>query len=102
LLLRVKPLTSINKILNANERVVLADRRCGLVQKVFSGVGDTGVNLLDTGFFLLAISRKYPACLSGRRIIPASGKGYRVVRCSRPAALPEAEKAHRLRLFAKI
>jgi hypothetical protein len=31
------------QILNAYERVVLADRRCNLVQEVFSGVSDAGV-----------------------------------------------------------
>ena len=34
------------QILNTDERVVLADRCSGLVQKVFAGIGDTGVNLL--------------------------------------------------------
>src|SRR5216683_2590748 len=43
------------QILNAYERVVLADRRCGLVQEVFAGVGDAGVNLLDAGLRLLPV-----------------------------------------------
>ena len=38
------------QILNTDERVVLADRRCGFVQEVFSGVGDTRMNFLNFGF----------------------------------------------------
>lgn len=44
------------QILNAYERVVLADRRCGLVQEVFPGIGDTGMNLLDAGLRLLPVA----------------------------------------------
>jgi hypothetical protein len=43
------------QILNAYERVVLADRCTGLVQKVFSGICDVGVNLLDFGFRLFPV-----------------------------------------------
>jgi len=43
------------QILNAYERVVLADRRCGFVQEIFPGVGDAGVNLLDAGLRLLPV-----------------------------------------------
>jgi hypothetical protein len=35
--------------------VVFADRCGRLVQEVFAGVGDTGVNLLDVGFRLLPV-----------------------------------------------
>ena len=41
------------QILNADERVALADRRCGFVQEVFAGVSDVGVNLLDASLRLL-------------------------------------------------
>ena len=44
------------QILNAYERVVLADRRCGFVQEVFAGVSDAGVNLLDFGFRLFPVT----------------------------------------------
>ena len=43
------------QIPNADERVVLADRRCGFVQEVFSGFGNSGVNLLDAGLRLLPV-----------------------------------------------
>ena len=43
------------QIQNAYERVVLADRRCGFVQEVFTGIGDAGVNLLDAGLRLLPV-----------------------------------------------
>lgn len=43
------------QILNTDERVVLADRCCGLVQEIFSGVSDAGVNLLDFGFRLFPV-----------------------------------------------
>jgi hypothetical protein len=33
------------QILNTDERVVLADRRCGFVQEILSGVSDAGMNL---------------------------------------------------------
>lgn len=35
--------------------MVVADRRCRSVQKVFTGVGDGGVNLLDAGLRLLPV-----------------------------------------------
>ncbi len=44
------------QILNTHERVVLANRRCGFVQKVFSGTGNAGVNLLDAGPGLLPVA----------------------------------------------
>ena len=43
------------QILNADERVVFADRRRGFVQEVFTGVGDAGVNLLNAGLRLLPV-----------------------------------------------
>jgi hypothetical protein len=43
------------QILDAYERVVLADRRCDLVQEVFACVGDAGLNLLDAGLRLLPV-----------------------------------------------
>ena len=39
--------------------MVLADRCRGLVQKVFSGVGDTGVSLLNLGFFLCPVVAEF-------------------------------------------
>ena len=42
------------QILNADERVVLADRRGGFVQEVFPGIRDDGVNLLNVGFRLFS------------------------------------------------
>ena len=44
------------QILSANERVVLADRRSGLVQEVFTGVGYLAMNLLNLGFFLFPVA----------------------------------------------
>ena len=44
------------QILNAYERVVLADRRCGFVEEVFAGVSDASVNLLDAGLRLLPVT----------------------------------------------
>jgi hypothetical protein len=44
------------QILNTDKRVVFADSCSGLVQKVFAGVSDTGVNLLNFGFLLLPIA----------------------------------------------
>ena len=44
------------QILNTNERVVLADRCCSLVQEIFPGVSDAGVNLLDAGFCLFPVT----------------------------------------------
>jgi len=43
------------QILNTDERVVLADRCCGLMQEVFAGISDAGVNLLNFGFRLLPV-----------------------------------------------
>ena len=43
------------QILNTYERVVLADRGTGLMQEVFSGVRDSGVNLLNVGFRLFPV-----------------------------------------------
>ncbi len=43
------------QILNAYERVVLADRRCGFVQEVFSDIGNAGVNLVNFGFRLFPV-----------------------------------------------
>ena len=43
------------QILNADERVIFADRRCGFAQEVFTGVGDAGVNLLNAGLRLLPV-----------------------------------------------
>lgn len=39
--------------------MVLADRCRGLVQKVFSGVGDTDVSLLNLGFFLFPVLAEF-------------------------------------------
>ena len=47
------------QILNAYERVVLADRRCGFVQEVFSGISDAGVNLLDFRFPLFPVTTEF-------------------------------------------
>src|SRR5574344_1881012 len=47
------------QILNTNERVVLADRCGGLVQKVFAGVGYAAVNLLNLGFFLFPVVAEF-------------------------------------------
>jgi hypothetical protein len=47
------------QIFNTDERVVLADRCSGLVQEVFAGVGDTGVNLLNSGFLLFPVVAEF-------------------------------------------
>ena len=43
------------QILDAHDRVVLADRRRGLVQEIAANIGDTSVNLLDAGFRLFPV-----------------------------------------------
>ena len=43
------------QILNTYERVVLADRGAGLMQKIFSGIRDSGVNLLNFSFCLFPV-----------------------------------------------
>jgi hypothetical protein len=39
------------QIFDTDERVVLADRGARFVQEVFSGIGNTGVNLLSSSHF---------------------------------------------------
>ena len=43
------------QILNTYERVVLADRGTGLMQEIFSGIRDNGVNLLNFNFCLFPV-----------------------------------------------
>ena len=47
------------QILNTDERVVLADRCRGLVQEVFAGAGNVGVDPLNPGFFLLPVVAEF-------------------------------------------
>ena len=62
------------QILNADERVVLADRRCGFMQVVFSGVRDFGVDVLDVGFCLFPVVAEFyfashPALISSQSLL---------------------------------
>ena len=47
------------QIFDTHESVVLADRGARFVQEVFSGVGDTGMNLLDSSFRLLPVAAEF-------------------------------------------
>ena len=43
------------QILNTYERAVLAERGTGLMQEIFSGICNSGVNLLNFGFRLFPV-----------------------------------------------
>jgi len=43
------------QILNADERVAFADRRCGFVQEILPGISYIAVNLLNFGFRLFPV-----------------------------------------------
>ncbi|MNO00151.1 hypothetical protein D3C81_2199730 [compost metagenome] len=47
------------QILDTDECVVLADRRRGLVQEVFAGVGDGFVNFLNFALLLFPVAAEF-------------------------------------------